>query len=149
MQDELDLRHYVGVVRRHLALVIVTTIFVGAAALGASLLEKPRYRATATILFTPQAQSFTGNSTEDPARVLSTLASLASNNTILGQAASKLGSNETVLSLSKTISINTSADQDILRLSATDTSARRAARKANAVTAAFLAWRTTTLQTVT
>jgi receptor protein-tyrosine kinase len=149
MQDELDLRHYVGVVRRHLVLVIVTTIVVGAAALGASLLEKPRYRATATVLFTPQAQSFNGNSTEDPARVLSTLASLASNTTILDQAASKLDSNETALSLSKTVSINASANQDILQLSATDTSAKRAALKANAVTTAFLAWRTTTLQAVT
>ena len=97
MQDELDLRHYVGIVRRHLLLVIVTTIVVGGAALGASLLEKPRYRATATILFTPQAQSFTGNSSEDPARVLSTLANLATNNAILSRAASKLGSNETAL----------------------------------------------------
>jgi succinoglycan biosynthesis transport protein ExoP len=149
MQDELDLRHYVGVVRRHLLLVIVTTIVVGGAALGASLLEKPHYRATATILFTPQAQSFTGNSSEDPARVLSTLANLATNNAILSRAASELGSNETVLSLSKTVSINASADQDILRFSATDTRAKRAARKANTVTAAFLAWRTKTQQAVT
>jgi receptor protein-tyrosine kinase len=147
MQDELDLRHYVGVVRRHLLLVIATTAVVAGAALAASLLEKPHYRATSTILFSPQTQSFAGSSSEDPARVLNTLANLATNNTILGTAASKLGLN--VTALSKTISISASTDQDILRLSATDTNAKLAARKANAVTTAFLAWRTQTQQVQT
>ena len=144
MQDELDLRHYVGVVRRHLLLVFVTTAVVGGAAFGASLLEKPRYRATSTILYSPQTQTLTGTTSEDPVRVLSTLANLATNNTILTSAASKLGSSTT--DLSKTVSIGAAADQDILRLSATDTNAQRAARKADAVTAAFLAWRTESQQ---
>ena len=148
MQDELDLRHYVGIVRRHLLLVIVTTIVVGGAALGASLLEKPRYRATSTVLFTPQTQSLTG-ATEDPIRVLSTLADLATNSSILSRAAANLGSGETALDLSKAVSVSASTDQDILRISATDTKARQAARFANAATAAFLAWRIQTQQTAT
>jgi succinoglycan biosynthesis transport protein ExoP len=147
MEEELDLRHYLGVIRRHILLVIFTAIVVGGAALGTSLLERPRYRATSTILFSPQTQNLLGTSSEDPARVLSTLAELATNNEILTKAASAM--NSTVADLSQTISVNASSDQDILRLSATDTDAQRAARKANAVATAFLAWRTQTQETQT
>jgi receptor protein-tyrosine kinase len=140
MEEELDLRHYLEIIRRHLLFTILTALMVGGAVLGTSLLQKPRYRATSTVLFSPQTQSLVAGSSEDSARVLSTLAKLGTNNTILRAAASQLGS--TATALSKTVAISASADQDILSISATDTNASQAARASRAVTKAFLAWRT-------
>ena len=140
MRDEPDLRHYITIIRRHIWLVLATTIVVGGVAFGASLLQTPRYRATATVLFSPVQTSVTAS--EDPVRVLSTLAKLATTNAILSRAASQLDT--TAAALTKTVSVNASPDQDLLLLSATDTSAEGAALSANAVTQAFLAWNTET-----
>jgi len=140
MRDEPDLRHYITIIRRHIWLVLATTIVVGGVAFGASLLQTPRYRATATVLYSPTQTSVTAS--EDPVRVLSTLAKLATTNAILSRAASQLDT--TAEALTKTVSVSASPDQDLLLLSATDTSAEGAALSANAVTQAFLAWNTET-----
>ena len=136
MHDEPDLRHYIAIIRRHIWLVLITTIVVGGAAFGASQLQTPRYRATSTFLFSPTQSSTAAN--EDPARALSTLAELATTNEILGRATSELGTD--IEDLRKTLSVSASPDQDLLRLSATDTSAKGAALKANVVSDAFLTW---------
>jgi capsular exopolysaccharide synthesis family protein len=138
MRDEPDLRHYVTIIRRHIWLVVATTVVVGGIAFGASQLQTPRYRATATVLFTP-AQTSIGTP-EDPARMLSTLARIATTNAILSGAASQLGTSTDALS--KSVSVSASPDQDLLLLTATSVSANGAARKANVVTAAFLSWNT-------
>ncbi|MGA9761401.1 MAG: polysaccharide biosynthesis tyrosine autokinase [Gaiellaceae bacterium] len=138
MRDEPDLRHYVTIIRRHIWLVVATTIIVGGVAFGASRLQTPRYRATSTVLFTPMQTSV--GTTEDPARVLSTLAKIATTNPILSAAATKLGTSADALS--KDISVSASPDQDLLLLTATGISANGAARKANVVTDAFLTWNT-------
>lgn len=136
MQDEPDLRQYLKIIRRHIWLVLITTIIVGGAAFGVSKLQTPRYRATSTLLFTPSATTTT--STSDPARALKTLARLATTNTILGKAAAQMGID--IETLRKAVTVTASPDQDVLELSATDTSAGDAARKANVVTDALLSW---------
>ena len=138
MQDEPDLRHYLKIIRRHIWLVLITTLVVGCAAFGASKLETPRYRATSTMLFSPTQTSST--TTEDPARALKTLARLATTNTILGKAAAQMGMDADADVLRTAVTVTASPDQDVLEISATDTSAEEAARKANVVTDALLTW---------
>lgn len=137
MPEELDLRHYLEVIRRHTLLIVVAALIAGGAALGVSLREDPRYRGTATVLFTPTTSAFT--SPEDPARVLSTLANLATNGALLERAADRANIPENKLESS--VSVTASEREDLIRISATDTNAARAAAKANALTNTFLSWR--------
>ncbi len=137
MPEEMDLRHYLEVIRRHALLIVLAALVAGAAALAVSIREQPRYRGTATILYTPSTAAFT--SPEDPARVLSTLANLATNGTLIAEAAKQAGT--TPDEMDSSVSVSASQSEDLIKISATDTSAPRSAVKANALTNAFLSWR--------
>jgi capsular exopolysaccharide synthesis family protein len=140
MPDELDLRHYFEVIRRHSLLIVLAALIAGGAAFLVSAREQPRYRATSTILYTPQTSAF--STSEDPTRVLGTLANLGTNGVLMTRVATQLHTTEAALASS--VSVSASATEDLIHISATDTVPARAADKANALTRVFLDWRANT-----
>ena len=57
MDDTLDLRDYLAVLRRRRWLVVLVTLVVTATAVGVSLLQTPMYEATADVLVEPVRRS--------------------------------------------------------------------------------------------
>lgn len=134
-----DIRHYLGILRRRRVLVAVTAVAILAGALGLSLTETPRYKATAQIVFTPGASALTntGNSVSfDPARDVQTQIAVMTSEPVRKQVATALG-----LATAPTVSASAVLNTNAIDVAADSSDPVVAARVANAYAAAYIDFR--------
>jgi succinoglycan biosynthesis transport protein ExoP len=137
LQDDPDLGRYLGVIRRGWAVVLLTAAAFAAGAVAVSFLQSPQYKATATLLYSPGGAAPQIPNATDEARVISTLVSLATTQTVLVPAAARL--HVPYSTLQHGISVSGATDSNIIELSATAGSAADAQREANVTAATFVA----------
>lgn len=136
MPEDVNLNHSLAVIRRNAVLVLLVAAVVGLVAFAVALVQTDRYRATATVLYTPS-----GTGGEDPGRTLDTLVGVLQTKEVLQTAVSGSGFGSTA-ALRGNLEVGSNADSDLIEISATSTSAQGAAQAANAVANSFVEWRT-------
>jgi Mrp family chromosome partitioning ATPase/capsular polysaccharide biosynthesis protein len=137
MPEESNVNHILVVARRYAVLVVLVAAIVGLVALVVSLLQTERYRATAKVLYTPSVLS-TG--AENPQRALETFVGVLQTQEVLADALPDSGFASS-RELRSNLEVSSNPDADLLEVTVSATSAERAARAANAVTASFIEWR--------
>jgi capsular exopolysaccharide synthesis family protein len=136
MTEDLDFRHFLGTLRRNLLFVIFTALLVAGAAFATAKLQTPKYRATETILFAPDDSAV---NPVDHARAISTLTALAKTDRVISGAAHNIG--VPTEDLKKAIAVTGTDTEDLIKISATAGSARKAANYARAVGVSLIDWR--------
>jgi receptor protein-tyrosine kinase len=143
MPEDVNLNHTLAVIRRNAVLVLLVAAVVGLVALVVALVQTDRYRATATVLYTPS-----GSGREDPGRTLETLVGVLQTKEVLEGAVPASGFDSTA-ALRENLEVSSNFDSDLIDISATATTAGGAAQAANAVASSFVAWRTSKQQELT
>ena len=133
-EQPIDVRRYANALRRSRLLIAAITVGLTMVVLLISLALPKTYTAHATILF-DESPSVTGAT--DAERQLATIEQLLTTREVLALSARKLG--EPVGALSSRIHASVDPNANIVRISALASKPAKAARSANAVTAAFLA----------
>ena len=137
--DELDLQHYLDVVRRRKWTIIVVAAIVAAVALGLSLSQTPRYRATAEVLLQGDdaEQRLGATGPADPrvnaSRVDTEIGVIESN--LVRRAV------EEDLGREPDVSVSAVGETDIVEISATSTDPEEATREANLYAETYVEWR--------
>ena len=139
MTEELDLRHFLGTLRRNILLVLLTAVLVASAAYVVSRLQQSKYRSTETLLYAPSDTS--AANPVDHTRAIGTLVALAKTDSVIGDAASQLGLSTE--KLKSAITVSGSDNEDLIKISATAGAASDAARYARRTGLSFVKWRTT------
>jgi succinoglycan biosynthesis transport protein ExoP len=88
-----DIRHYLRILRRRRLLIVGTAVAIFVVALAISLMETPRYSATAEIVFTPTAGALTATQNTvsfDPARDVQTQIAVMTSDPVRKQVAAAL-----------------------------------------------------------
>src|SRR5262245_29649423 len=141
MTDDSSLRYYLNVTRRNAWLILLTALLVGVTAYGASYLQGERYRSTATILYTPAVVPSPVLQSNDPFRAIDTLVALAQTDVVLQEAKASSGF-ASAGELRSNLSVSSGGNSDLITVSVTAPTGEQAAAGAQAVSEAFLAWRT-------
>jgi capsular exopolysaccharide synthesis family protein len=134
---ELDLRSWVQALRRRAWLVVLTAVAAGVLALGYSLLQDPRYQASAELLFRQanEAERVVQGSAidrqSDPARSAATNLALASNDDVLLRLKRTLRTSKNVEDLRKEFALAPAGQADIVRVTAEASSPNGARRLAD------------------
>ena len=137
--DELDLRHYLDVVRRRKWTIIVVAALVTVVAVILSLSQTPRYRATAEVLLQgddAEQRLGAGGQTDPRAsagRVETEIGVIESN--LVRQAV------EEDLGREPDVSVSAVGETDIVEISATSTEPEEATREANLYAETYVEWR--------
>lgn len=137
--DRMGLSEYVRALRRRWFIVGFTTLFLVGAVAGFSLLQTPRYSASADVLIQPTFTGITGP-TEVSEGELATQVQVVGSLPIAQGVAEKLGMEETP-SLAGLVSVEPVGSSRIIRISARDADPEKAAQLANAVAAVFVEYR--------
>ena len=140
-EDEIDVRRYLGAVRRSLVLIAVITLVLVAVVLAVSLLLPKQYTATSRIVLQQPAAVLGSTDSTSVERELATADVLLSSSTVL-DAARKQVPGATSAELDTAISSIVDQSANIITVQAVSTSGRRAAQIANAVSIAFIARQT-------
>ena len=137
-ESELDLRDRLAVLRRRKGVVLLTVLLLAGVAVGASLLQTPRYAAAAEILLQPRSKEsiFDPNTGQrsDPARAVQTEIRILRSEPIRTAVAQKIG-------VAPPISAQPLGPTDVISVRAESTSAKRAADVANAYANAYIDFR--------
>jgi receptor protein-tyrosine kinase len=136
--DEPELRRYLRVLRSEWLLITITTLVVTALAVAGSLVQHKHYAATAQLEWLPSAATLATN--PDPTRAVTTLVNLAGSDRVYLDAARSAGASADALKAAT--SVGAELDSNLIDFRSTADSAGDAATRANAVTKAFIAWRT-------
>jgi len=135
---ERGLRDHVAVWRRRIGVIVLLTGVCGAAALATSLLQTPRFQASAQVLVPVEPAGQPGQSDVqnrfDPNRVVQTEAAFAMGDQVQRAAEAKVGADGSVTARG-------AKDSDIITITATAGTADRAAVVANAYADAYVALR--------
>ncbi|HEV7639656.1 MAG TPA: AAA family ATPase [Gaiellaceae bacterium] len=136
-EQPIELRRHLDALRRSRSLLITLVVLMTAVALALSLVLPKKYSATATLVYNPTATALSsvGDSTSQQ-RQLATISSLITTPRVLSAVAPKVGVRERDLERQVTASVDPSAN--LVRISATASTAQKAAQVANAVASAFL-----------
>ncbi|MEA2717638.1 MAG: tyrosine-protein kinase [Actinomycetota bacterium] len=133
--SELDLRDYLGALKRRKMIVLATVGVLVGLALVSSFIQEPVYAASARLLLQPkQAESpFDANTGAriDPARALATDIEVLESQMVQAEVRARLGSTPKV-------SASPVGQTDVVRVTAESTDPKRAADVANAYAAAYL-----------
>ncbi len=133
--SELELRDYLGVLKRRKVIVLLTLALVLGGSLIASYFQEPVYAASARLLLQPrQSESpFDSNSgfRLDPARSLATDIEVLKSQLVQNEVRSRLGS-------APGISANPVGQTDVIRITAQSTDPKRAAEVANTYASAYI-----------
>lgn len=137
--DELDLHHYLDVVRRRRWTIIVVTALVAAIALALSVSQTPRYRATAEVLLQgDDAEQRLGAAGPADPRVnasrVDTEIGVIESNLVRRAVQENLGREPDV-------SVSAVGETDIVEISATSTEPEEASREANLYAETYVEWR--------
>jgi polysaccharide biosynthesis transport protein len=140
------LEHWLGILGRRKWVILQAVIVVPAVALALSLAKHKEYTATASLLFesAPTATApgeGAAPGTVDPTRQAATNGELVGLPAVARRAAGRLGRGVTASQVSSSVSIDSSGDADIAKISATTRSPRLAAAMANAYGEAYVAFR--------
>jgi capsular polysaccharide biosynthesis protein len=133
-EQAIDVQRYAHALRRSRGLIAAIVIGLTAFVLVLSLMLPKTYTAEATILFD---ESPSGTATTDAVRQLATIQKLLMTHDVLAASAGKLKT--TVRELSSEVHASVDPNANIVSISASASTAKAAARIANAVAAAFLA----------
>ncbi|MDQ3980526.1 MAG: Wzz/FepE/Etk N-terminal domain-containing protein, partial [Actinomycetota bacterium] len=133
-----ELRHYLSVVRRRKAPLLLTVVVCVAAALISSLIQKPVYAATAEVLLEGRTTEAifdpTTGRASDPQRTLQTQLRVIQSEPLRAAAAEKLG-------YKADISVRPASETDVILLRAENVVPKRAADIANAYADAYIDFR--------
>jgi len=133
--SELDLRDYLGALRRRKKVVLLTVAVLVGLALGSSFVQEPVYAASARLLLQPkQSESpFDANTGAriDPARALATDIEVLESPLVQAEVRSRFGS-------APSVSASPVGQTDVVRVTAESTDPKRAADVANAYAAAYI-----------
>lgn len=139
VEDELDLRHYLDVLRRRWLVVLIATALVTLLAVGVSLVQTEMYRATSEVLLQGNdAEQRLGsgdqtNQFRDDNRVATEIGVIESN---LVESAV-----EEQLGREPDVSASPAGDTDIIEISATSSVPEDAAEEANTYAQVYVEWR--------
>ena len=145
-EDEIDVRRYLGAVRRSVPLIAAITLILLVVVLGISLLLPKQYTATSRIVLQQPTAVLGSTDSTSVERELATADVLLTSSTVL-DAAGKQVPRSTSSELESAISSVVDQSANIITVQAVSTSGRRAAQIANAVSVAFIARQTTAAQT--
>ncbi|HVF14824.1 MAG TPA: polysaccharide biosynthesis tyrosine autokinase [Acidimicrobiales bacterium] len=133
--SELDLREYIGALKRRKAIVLLTMGVLVALALASSFIQEPIYAASAELLLQPkQSESpFDANTGArvDPARALATDIEVLESQLVQAEVRSRLGS-------APPVSAKPVGQTDVVRVTAESTDPKRAAEVANTYASAYI-----------
>ncbi len=137
---ELDLRDYLRVLRRRRLVIFMSIVVVVGAALGASFLQTPVYKASADVLLQPRTTESlfdpqTGQR-NDPARAVDTEIQVIDSQPVQKAVRDKLG-------VVPPVSVAGLGQTDVIRITATSTVPARAARTANAYASSYIDFKRT------
>ena len=132
---ELDLRDYLQVLQRRKGVIALSIVIVVAAALAASFLQTPLYKASADVLLQPRATESlfdpqTGQR-NDPARQVDTEVQVIKSQPVEKAVQQKLGS-------APAVSVGGIGQTDVIRITATNTVPHQASDVANAYASAYV-----------
>jgi capsular exopolysaccharide synthesis family protein len=133
----MELRRHLDALRRSRTLVVALVVVMTALALAVSLLLPKKYTASATIVFDPTANAVTTTlDATSEQRQLATISALITTPHVLDGVSSAVGVPERKLEKQVAASVDTSAN--LIKVTATASTARRAAQIANAAVSAFV-----------
>jgi capsular exopolysaccharide synthesis family protein len=136
--NELELRDYLGVVRRRRAIIALATIMVMATALVASFLQTPVYQGTAQILLQPRSTEspFDEQTGErrDPERAVQTEIEVMKSEPVRAQVKQLLGA-------APKVSAGPVGETDVIEIRAQSTNPQQAAAISNAYANAYIGFR--------
>jgi Mrp family chromosome partitioning ATPase/capsular polysaccharide biosynthesis protein len=145
--DRGDFRALLAMLRRRAAVIVIAVIVGVAAALVFSQSQPKRYEATASLLFRPLLLDLqvTGvplqNPVGDAQRDTATNIALLSLDDVRTRAAARLGPGYTAKRVEDDVSISAAGQSNIVHVTASEQTPQEAARVANAVALAFIAFR--------
>ena len=149
--DRGDLRALLAMLRRRFGLILLAVAVGVGAAIGVSKLQDKEYSSTASLLFRPifldaQVSGLPLSPPGDADRDAATNLRLVSLGVVRDRAAAKLGGGETADDLAKDVSVSADGQSNLVKVTGTAPKPEQAARIANTVAAAFVAFRRETLQ---
>ena len=145
MEDEIDLRFYANMLRRHWRMIAAVTLLAGVVALTVSSVQPAKYQATALVLitrplyqfqFSPAIQNLPDTANAQPALAGKAAVDLANGDALLQQVLLDVGAalppNErNLFALRKMLKAKTGSDPSIINLSVTNRDPQRVADIAN------------------
>lgn len=138
-----SLQHLVGVLRRRWPIVLALIIVCAAAPVVQALTSEPTYSASSRVLFGSQSlASVAGDvsrDTGDPERQAATNVLLASSEAVADRVRQRLELRASVQDLREQVEVEAEANANVLRITASDESPRRAASIADAFAEEFVA----------
>jgi Mrp family chromosome partitioning ATPase/capsular polysaccharide biosynthesis protein len=130
--EHSDLRAFLTLLRRHVVLIAVVTIVTGLATYAFSAREAKQYAGKATLLYAASSTS------EDPTRAVNTIVGVSSSSAVLSSVAKKEAM--TLGALGSALTVTGNPDTDIINVTANSASPEQAARIANDVAGALIAY---------
>ena len=139
--DQVDLRGYLRVLRRRWLLVTATTVLVAGVALGASLVETPLYRSSATVAVEPPVMTSEPGGLAISDQEIETQLQVLMSQEVAARAADDLGLGLGAGALLGKVGAARVPDSRVIQVAAVDADPRRAADIAQAFAEAYLAER--------
>lgn len=141
----MDLRDYVRIARRNLALLVALPVLLGVLTFAYFNRQPREYASTSSVLLRPNDQSEKSGSgagvdslTSNVERLLPALVKQIKSDPVTGLAAQQLGGRLTAAGVRKTLRVTSAADSNVIEIKSTTESAKSSAAIANAVAAAFI-----------
>ena len=145
MEDEIDLRFYANMLRRHWRMIAAVTLLAGVVALTVSSVQPAKYQATALVLitrplyqfqFSPAIQNLPDTANAQPALAGKAAVDLANGDALLQQVLLDVGAalppdERNLFALRKMLKAKTGSDPSIINLNVTNRDPQRVADIAN------------------
>ena len=133
IQEQSDLREFLVLLKRHVLLILLITLTLGAATYAASAREPKQYTSGATLLF-----SLPASSTQDPTRAIATVVGISGSHAVLAPVAKR--DKLSFEAVKGAVTITGDPNADIIHIDAKAGSAVLAAKLANDVADALIAY---------
>ncbi len=137
-EDRVDVRRYLGALRRDARLIATIVAVITFAVLLLSLILPKSYEASATIVLDADVGVFGPPDADSTQRKLATIEQLLSSQQVLDRAAKEVGGGETAVSIDSAVDSAVDETANLIDVSARDGSPDTAAAIANAVASSFL-----------
>ncbi len=132
VNEHSDLRDFLSLLGRHVALIVIVTIATGVVAYAVSARQAKQYTSQATLVYSASS------SAEDPARAVDTIVGVSSSTAVLRPVARRDGLS--VGDLESALSVTGNQTADLITISATSGSPTQAATIANNVAGALVSY---------
>ena len=133
--EHSDIRQFLSLLRRHAVLILAVTVVTGAATYVITAREQKQYTSTTTLLYSASSSS------EDPTRAVSTLVGVGTSSAVLAPVAKAAGIR--LADLQRALTVTGDSSADLVRISVDSSSPALAARLANGVAQALIAYSAT------